>query len=55
MQCLFMPLSLFEIFKSLMPTVPTEVVQGFGVFLFVSCQVTFVYSFKTTVLVGAFP
>ena len=52
--CLFMPLSLFEIFEFLI-AVPTEVVQGFGVFLFVSGQITFVHGLKATVLVGAFP
>ena len=54
MQCLFMPLSLFKIFESLI-VVPTEVVQGFGMFLFMSGQVAFVQGFKATVLVGAFP
>ena len=54
MWCLFMPLSLFEIFESLI-AVPTEVVQGFRVFLLMSGQVAFVHSFKPTVFVGAFP
>ena len=49
-----MPLSLFEIFESLI-TVPTEVVQGFGVFLLMSGQVAFVHGFKSTAFMGAFP
>ena len=49
-----MPLSLFEIFESLI-AVPTEVVQGFGMFLFMSGQLVFVHGFEATGLVGAFP
>ena len=49
-----MPLSLFEIFKSNI-ALPTEVIQSFGMFLFMGDQVAFVYGFKTTVFVGAFP
>ena len=52
--CLFVSLSLFEVFESLI-AMSTEVVQGFRMFLLMSGQVAFVHGFKPTVFVGAFP
>ena len=52
--CLFVSLSLFKVFESFI-TMPTEVVQGFRMFLLMGGQVTFVHSFKPTVFVETFP